>query len=415
MPVEKLAQLIRSVYGGSSQMESELMKKMLDSTVSSKSDRDETELAELAPIEIDFTWETGLRAANILIFVHTGEYLSDLETVVLYGAWNNYTYRRMAEITGYEESYLTRDIGCSLWNNLSIALGVEVCKKNFKAALKREWHKYTQAILSPSRNQLVELLSTENMALFEGLLALGPTFYLERPPIEKNCHETICQPGSLIRIKGERWMGKTSLAKRILEQESLDGRRTVYLDFSNNIDRQIKNIDVLLRWLCLRISFQLNLENTIKHYYQKNVLNLNDKYTFYFEKYILNESESDIILAFDNIDYLFSHKKTAEKFLELLSDWHERSKVKGHWSKLKLILTQSTNASISPELDSSLSKMGKPIDLKKFNFNQVKTLASFYKLDWDDFTIYRLLKEMKGNPFLIRLEMYRTRIKNIAL
>ena len=398
-------------------MKSELMEKMLDGMVSSKSvtETEKPELAELNPIEIDFTWSTALQAANILMFLHTGEYLSDLETIVLHGAWNNDTYKQIAEAICYTSSYLCRDVGCKLWENLSIALKVKVSKTNFKAALKREWQKYTQAISSPSRNRLAKLLATENITLFEGLLALNSNFYIERPPIEKICHETIAKPGSLISIEGARWMGKTSLVEQILEQGNLQTQRTVYLDFSS-VDRKfIQDIDALLSWLFLMISFKLNLENTVQHYYQKSVLDWNDNCTVYFEKYILNETKSDIILALDNIDYLFFNQETTEKFLKLLSDWHKKGQVKGHWSKLKLILTQSTNASISPDLDRSLFSRGTPIVLKKFSFNQVKTLANFYKLDWDDFTICRLSKEMGGNPYLVRLAMYQTRVKNFAL
>ena len=395
MPVKKLAQLIKLVYRGYSQMKPGLREKMLEGMASSKSvtETKKPELAEFNPIEIDFTWSTALQAANILMFLHTGEYLSDLETIVLYGAWNSDTYKQIAEATNYTSSYLCRDVGCKLWENLSIALKVKVSKTNFKAALKREWLKYTQAISSPSRNRLAKLLATENITLFEGLLALGSTFYLERPPIEKTCYETIRQPGSLISIEGARWMGKTSLVDR----------------------KFIQDIDALLSWIFLMISFKLNLENIVQHYYQKTVLDWNDNCTGYFEKYILNETESDIILALDNIDYLFFNKKTTEKFLKLLSDWHKKGQVKGHWSKLKLILTQSTNASISPDLYRSLFSRVTPILLKKFSFKQVKTLANFYKLDWDDFTICRLSKEMGGNPYLVRLAMYQTRVKNLAL
>ena len=364
---------------------------------------------------IDFTWQTALQAANILMFLHTGKYLSDLETIILHGAWNNDTYEQIAEAKGYTSSYLCRDIGCKLWENLSIALKVKVSKTNFKAALKREWRKYTQAILSPSRNRLAKLLTTENITLFEGLLVLGSTFYIERSPIEKICYETISQPGSLIRIEAAKWMGKTFLVEQILERANLQAQKTVYLDFSS-IDRLIiQDINSLLRWLSLTISFQLNLENKVQHYYQNSVLDWNNNCTAYFEKYILKQINSDLILAFDNIDRLFAHRETTEIFLQLLSDWHHQGQVEGQWSKLKLIITHSTNASISTALSHSLFKIGTPIVLKEFSYDQVKTLANFYKLDWDDLTICRLINEVGGHPYLVRLAMYQIKIQNIAL
>ena len=59
--------------------------------------------------------------------------------------------------------------------------------------------------------------------------------------------------------------------------------------------------------------------------------------------------------------------------------------------------------------------MGTPILLKEFSFDQVKTLADFYKLDWNDFTICRLLNEVGGHPYFVRLAMYQIKVKNIAL
>ena len=362
-----------------------------------------------------FTWETALKAANVLTFLHTGQYLSDLEIIVLHGAWNSYTYEQIAETEGYTSSYLCRDIGCKLWENLSIALKTKVSKTNFKAALKREWEKYSQAILGHNRNRLAKLLTTENITLFEGLVTLGSTLYLERSPIETVCHETILQPGSLIRIEGAKWMGKTSLVERILDRGNLQAYRTVYLDFSSLEGEILQDIDKLLRWLSVMVSFQLNLKNKVQHYYNTGILDCPNNCTIYFEKHILAEIKSDIVLALDNVDRLFCYKETTEKLLTLLCDWHQKSKVDHYWSKLKLIVTQSTNASITLNIEHAFFNIGKQIVLKELDFEQVKILADFYQLDWDDWAIYRLIKEVGGHPYLVRLAMYQTRTKEIAL
>ena len=158
MPVPELARSIRSVYRESSQIGLGLVEKAIDGMVNSKSDTEteQPESAELIPKEIDFTWKTALQAANSLIFQHTGEYLSDREILVLHGAWNNYTYEQIAQAKGYTSSYLCKDIGHNLWKNLSTALKVKVSKTNFKAALGREWRKYTQATLSHRLSRLAK-------------------------------------------------------------------------------------------------------------------------------------------------------------------------------------------------------------------------------------------------------------------
>ena len=386
---------------------------------------------------INLSWKTALQAANVLVFQHTGQYLSDLEIIILHGAWNNYTYEQIARAEGYTSSYLCRDIGCKLWENLSIALKVKVSKTNFRDALRREWQKYTQAILSRNRNQLAQLVSTENITLFEGLVALNSTFYLERcvplaslkdsldnriaqSSIETICYETILKPGSLIRIEGAKWMGKTSLVNRILEQGNLLAQRTVYLDF-NSIDPEIiQDIDRLLLWLSIMVSLQLNLKNKVQYYWSKSIINYNNNCTSYFEDYILSEIKSDkgkrvVVLALDNIDRLFSYKKVTEKFLGLLCSWHKKGKTQDRWSRLKLIVTQSTKSNVFHDMNHSFYNMGKSFSLEEFNFQQVKTLADFYQLDWDDLQISRLMNEVGGHPYFVRLAMYQAKTNNTAL
>lgn len=363
---------------------------------------------------IGLTWKTALQAANALIFQHTGEYLSDLEIAILYGSWNNHTYEQIAQAKGYTSSYLCKDIGHSLWKNLSAALKIKVSKTNFKAALRSEWQKYTQAILSQNRDRLSQLLPTENITLFEGLIALDSTFYLERSPIETICYEEIIKPGSLIRIEGSKWMGKTSLVSQILEQGNLQAQRTVYLDF-DAIEREIiQNIDKLLIWVSTIISHQLNIENKLQYYWNKSIYG-NDNCTAYFEDYILTIVSSDIILALDNIDRLFHYQKVAEAFLKMLCEWHKKGKANYDWSRLKIITTNSIKISVFSDINYFFLNAGTNFFLKEFNFQQIKILAKFYQLNWNDWEISRLMNEVGGNPYLVRLAMYQTKIKNLAL
>ncbi|MGD1919434.1 MAG: hypothetical protein ACFCAD_11405 [Pleurocapsa sp.] len=85
-------------------------------------------------LNTEFTWEKAQQTTENLIFSHTGKYLSDIETLILKGSWNNQTYEEIAEAEGYASSYLSRDVGNKLWGNLSTALGEKVAKKNFKIA-----------------------------------------------------------------------------------------------------------------------------------------------------------------------------------------------------------------------------------------------------------------------------------------
>jgi predicted AAA+ superfamily ATPase len=77
-------------------------------------------------------------------------------------------------------------------------------------------------------------------------VAVASPFYIERPPIEERCYETITQPGALIRIKAPRQMGKTSLMARILHHAEQQGSRTVALSLQLANQRVFANSDKFL-------------------------------------------------------------------------------------------------------------------------------------------------------------------------
>ena len=317
-------------------------------------------------LDIDFTWKRAKQTADDLIFKTTDKHLSDLEIVILQGAWDNLTYEEIAEAEGYASNYLSKDVGSKLWNNLSTALNEKVSKKNFKAALQRQWSNYTEASLTEDRTQLSQSTARENLAFPEGSVALSSPFYLNRSPIESICYETIAKPGSLIRIKGAKWMGKTSLIMRILDRGVAQGQKTVYLDFDAIDHTILQNLDKLLRWLCVTISRQLKLTNKVNHYWDTDILGSNDNCTFYFEEFLLTEFDSDIILAWDNVDLLFPYRQVVEDFLGLLRSWHEKGKIHRCWSRLKLVLAHSTEVYIPLDINQSPFNAGVPILLEEF-------------------------------------------------
>lgn len=361
-----------------------------------------------------FTWTTARQTAENLIYQQTGKYLSDLEIVVLRGAWEDRTYEEISEARGYTSNYLSRDIGCKLWLNLSRALQEKVSKKNFKAALQREWQKHTQTNSSDRQNRSATF-STANLTFPEGFVPLDSPYYIRRSPIESICYETIAKSGSLIRIKGAKWMGKTSLIHRILEHGRVYNHKTVYLDFSNVECSILQDWGKLLRWLCATISRQLELPHRAKNYWDKNCLGNSDSCAVYFEEYILAKIDRNIVLAFDNIDCLFGCEAVIENLLGMLSNWHLKGKIDRRWSKLKLILAHSTEVYIPSNVDRSLFNAGVPILLEEFNYEEVKTLASVYQLNWERSHIEQLMDLVGGYPYLIRLAMYQIKNQHLSL
>ncbi len=70
------------------------------------------------------------------VFAKTDKILNEAERNVLEGSWRGQTYDQMAKTYGYSPRYLKQDIGCNLWQLLSVALGQKVTKKNFRTVLE---------------------------------------------------------------------------------------------------------------------------------------------------------------------------------------------------------------------------------------------------------------------------------------
>ena len=366
-------------------------------------------------LNTEFTWEKAQQTAENLLFRQTGKYLSDIETLILKGAWDNRTYEEIAEAEGYASSYLSKDVGNKLWGNLSAALEEKVSKKNFKAALQREWQKQAQNTPVQHQVQLSKSIAIENLAFPEGSVALSSSFYIRRSRIESVCYETVVKPGSLIRIKGAKWMGKTSLVNRILKQGRVTQQKIVYLDF-DSVERSIAgNLNRLLRWLCAMVSRQLELENKVKEYWDTDILGSNDNCTVYFEEYILAETTGAIAFALDNIDKLFAYEGVIEDFFGMLRSWHEKGKTHDCWSQLRLILSHSTEVYIPLDINQSPFNAGIPILLEEFDADQVEALAYLYQLDWDKSKVAKLMDLAGGHPYLVRLAMYQIKTNNITL
>ena len=81
-------------------------------------------------------FETAFRYADLAIqAVRDGEGLKDAERIVLEGSWHGKTYTQIAEGSSYSPGYLSRDIGPTLWRDLSKALETRVSKSNFRDAV----------------------------------------------------------------------------------------------------------------------------------------------------------------------------------------------------------------------------------------------------------------------------------------
>ena len=247
-----------------------------------------------------------------------------------------------------------------------------------------------------------------------GQIDVASTFYMERPPIEERCYQTILQPSGLIRIKAPRQMGKTSLMARILHHAALEGYRTVPLSFQL-VDKEVfSNLDKFLKWFCAYVGRELRLPNQLDDYWDDifgSKVNCKD----YFEKYLLAQIDHPLVLGLDEIDRVFQYPDIAEDFLGLLRAWHEESKRRAIWKKLRLLVVHSTEVYIPMNINQSPFNVGLPIDLPEFNPEQVKDLASRHNLNWSEQEVEKLMAIVGGHPYLIRVALYHISKQDLTL
>lgn len=128
-------------------------------------------------------------------------------------------------------------------------------------------------------------LESQQIFTLKGQVPLNSPFYIDRPPIELLCYESILQPGALIRIKAPKLMGKTSLMARILQQARMHRLKTIILNLQLADAQVFTDLTRFLQWFCAIVTRNLGLPNRLNEYWNE-VFGSNYNCTDYFENYI---------------------------------------------------------------------------------------------------------------------------------
>jgi class 3 adenylate cyclase len=252
----------------------------------------------------------------------------------------------------------------------------------------------------------------------KGQVPLDSPFYIERPPIEQLCYETLLQPGALIRIKASKQMGKTSLMARILQQARTQGLETVTLSFQLADATVFTDLTRFLQWFCAIVTRSLGLPNQLAEYWD-DIFGSNYNCTDYFENYLLAESADPIVLALDEVDVVFNYPEIATDFFGLMRAWYEKAKYGDErsnvWQKLRLLVVHSTEVYIPLSINQSPFNVGLSVELPELNPVQVEDLANRYELDWKRDRVEQLMALVGGNPYLVQLALQQISSEEITL
>lgn len=262
-----------------------------------------------------------------------------------------------------------------------------------------------KTVLENPRSFETSTLSLENLENPEGSVSLNSPFYIERPPIELDCYDTILKPGALIRVKAPRQMGKTSLMQRILAHSKQNEYQTAYLNFQSADSEFLSNIDDFLRWFCGMITEELELEDRLENLW-KGSLGSKAKCTNYFRRYLLKTINQPLTLGLDEVDQVFQHLEIAQEFFSLLRVWHENGKNQPDWQKLRLVIAHSKEVYIPLNINQSPFNVGLPIELPELTFEQISELVKRHGLNWSVREVNSLMEMVDGHPYLVRKALY---------
>ena len=244
-----------------------------------------------------------------------------------------------------------------------------------------------------------------------GAVSPSSSLYVERLPIEADCFQEILQPGSLIRIKAPRQMGKTSLMGRILNHARENEAQIVPITFQRASSSVFEELDSLLRWFCEQVARRLKQRDSLNEYWEGSGSKFDACY-YFFEEGLLEELETPLVLALDEFDRVLSAPHIANDFCGLLRAWNEASRsgdfTSEQWQKLRLIIVHSTEIYGALNIQQSpLSNVGKTVDLPEFNDAQANQLAQLYGFGQGQ--VAGIQEMVGGHPYLLRKAFYELR------
>jgi class 3 adenylate cyclase/transcriptional regulator with XRE-family HTH domain len=318
---------------------------------------------------------------------------------------NAYTLEELSERTNLSPNTLTRI------QRRQLTVDRQSLESYFKAFnLTLTTSDYTKLDSEQMENRLRVTL--------KGQVPLDSPFYIERPPVEWLCYQTILQPGALIRIKAPKQMGKTSLMARILSCAEAQDLHTVPLSLQLADAAVFTDLNRFLQWFCAVVTRRLGLPNRVTDYWD-DIFSGNYNCTDYFENYLLPEIEIPLVLALDEVDVVFEYPSIATDFFGMLRAWYEIAKYgsggSNVWEKLRLVVVHSTEVYIPLNINQSPFNVGFSVELPDFTAVQVQELATRHGLDWDIETVERLMTLTEGHPYLVQVALHHISHESITL
>jgi hypothetical protein len=248
-----------------------------------------------------------------------------------------------------------------------------------------------------------------------GGLTLGSPVYIERSS-DHLFHTALKRGDSIIRIKGARQMGKTSLLSRGLQHAREQEVVTVVTDFQQLNSVHLDSIDSLLRtlgaWLLRQVPLDLSLDDCWDSL-QGASWNLRDLILA-----VLARISQPLVWCMDEVDRLFTCAFRNEVF-GLFRSWHNDRALNPSlpWHRLTLAMSYATEAHLFlADLNQSPFNVGTRVSLQDFSPDEVADLNARYGAPLQTAgELAEYCDLLGGHPFLTHRGLYEMAATGISL
>lgn len=249
----------------------------------------------------------------------------------------------------------------------------------------------------------MESVPMEKWEVEGGAVPLHSPFYICRDE-DDDLYKSLRIHAGIIRVKGSRQVGKTSLLSRALELARREGAKIVLTDFEALDESELQSLGNLLGGLARRIADDLRLDTI------PDALKFTNRPKADFEKYmkhiVLGKNSDWVVWALDEVDHLFTYTYKTQ-FFGLLRTWFNARATdpEGPWKRLTLLISYATepNVILKEKINESPFNVGSKIILRDFNFDQVGHLNHLYGSPLrNQSEIEEYSHFVGGHPYLVR-------------
>ena len=221
------------------------------------------------------------------------------------------------------------------------------------------------------------------------------------------------QKRCLIKLKGYKQSGKTTLINYLEEEFSQSQIEVVRIDITNINYRKLEKCEEVMSIYLEEIARQLDIKLESNDYWRRRI---NDAPTGGSEgklEDLLSTIDSDnnfFLLITENVDKLYKYPVVAKCLLEFIRN------IKNNYDQIRQIISYSTDCYLSniPKRKSPFN-VGESIILQEFTKEQVQQLTIGHGVNLTEEDIKYLFNWMGGRPYFWQLALYYIRKEKITV